>query len=315
MRVAVTGATGFLGTHLLTVLADHEVVPLSRRPNAAGVSADVTDADALRGVFDGCDAVIHAAGRVDHSEEGAALTWAVHVNGTQNVIAECRRAGVPRLVHVSSSGTVAVTATPKSVSEDSSAPTHIISGWPYYRSKLHAEQLALAANDDQLAVVSVNPSLLLGPGDPDGGATDTVRRFLRGQVPFSPTGGLSFADVRDVAKTTARLLTEGEPGERYLLGAANWSFTDFYGRLARLTGKRAPLPTPAVANRILSWLPNLGKGGFTPRLPLTRMDVELTRYWWWLDDHKATHSLDWSPRDPLTTLSDTVFDLRQRGLA
>ncbi len=315
MRVAVTGATGFLGTHLLNALADHEVVPLSRRPNAAGVSADVTNASALQGVFDGCDVVIHAAGRVDHSENGAALTWAVHVDGTRNVIAECRRAGVRRLVHISSSGTVAVTTTPRATAEDSSAPIDIISGWPYYRSKLHAEQLALHANDDELTVVSVNPSLLLGPGDPDGEATETVRRFLRDQVPFAPTGGLSFADVRDVAQTTVRLLTEGEPGERYLLGAANWSFAEFYGRLARLTGKRAPIPTPAVANRVLSWLPNLGKGGFTPRLPLTRMDVELTRHWWWLDDSRAVNGLDWSPRDPLTTLSDTVFDLRQRGLA
>ncbi len=315
MRVAVTGATGFLGTHLMNVLAEHEVVPLSRRPNAAGVSADVTSASSLRGVFDGCDVVIHAAGRVDHTEDGAALTWAVHVDGTENVIAECRRAGVPRLVHVSSSGTVAVTTTATVTTENSPPPISVISGWPYYRSKLRAEQLALAANDDELAVVCVNPSLLLGPGDPDGAATETVRRFLRDQVPFAPTGGLSFADVRDVAQTTAHLLTEGTPGERYLLGAANWSFADFYGRLARLTGKRAPLPTPAVANRVLAWLPNLGKDGFTPRLPLTRMDMELTRHWWWLDDSKAASGLDWSPRDPLTTLSDTVFDLRQRGLA
>lgn len=315
MRVAVTGATGFLGTHLIQALSEHDVVPLSRRQNADGVSADVTDPAALRGVFDGCDVVIHAAGRVDHSEAGSALTWAVHVDGTAHVIAECRRVGVPRLIHVSSSGTVAVTAEARATNEGAAAPTSIISSWPYYRSKLHAEQLALAASDDQLAVVSVNPSLLLGPGDPDGSATETVRRFLRDQVPLAPTGGLSFCDVRDVAQTTAQLLTDGEAGERYLLGAVNWSFADFYGRLARLTGKRPPLPTPAITNRLLSWMPSLGKDGFIPRLPLTRMDLELTCHWWWLDDSKATAALGWSPRDPLTTLSDTVFDLRQRGLA
>lgn len=315
MRVAVTGATGFLGRHLTAALAEHDVVAVSRHPGPQGQRADVTDPDSLAGVFVGCDVVIHAAGLVDHEPSGADATWAVHVDGTDNVVAACRASGVRRLVHISSSGTIAVHAGDVTLSEEAVPPTSVIARWPYYRSKLRAEQIALAANSDDLAVVSLNPSLLLGPGDPDGRATESVGWFLRGRLPFSPSGGLSFADVRDVAQVTRTLMTRGTPGQRYLVGSVNWTFREFYERLARITGKRAPLPAPRIAARALSWLPSVGRDGFAAGYPMTRTDVDLSSHYWWLDDTRARAELDWSPRDPLTTLSDTVFDLRQRALA
>lgn len=315
MRVALTGATGFLGQHLIRALHDHDVVAISRNPGPSGVAADITLPNSLDSAFEGCDVVIHAAGLVDHHPSSASKTWSVHVDGTKNVINACRKAGVRRLVHVSSSGTIAVSEGPKALSETSGSPLLLIREWPYYRSKHCAEQLALAANDDSLQVVSINPSLLLGPGDPDGHATEAVRWFLQGRLPLAPSGGLSFADVRDVAYTTAAMLQLGTPGQRYLVGAANWHFPDFYSRLARLSGRPAIPSTPRIATRLLRWIPDLGRDGFLTGYPLTRADADLSAHFWWLDDTLARTDLNWAPRDPLNTLSDTITDLQQRGLA
>ena len=86
----------------------------------------------------------------------------------------------------------------------------------------------------------MNPSLLLGPGDTRLSSTDVVWKFLERRVPAMPGGGLSFVDVRDAAKAFAAALERGRPGQRYLLGGANMSFRDFFGRLSRLCG--VPLP-------------------------------------------------------------------------
>lgn len=315
MRIGLTGATGYLGRHLREALAEHEVVALSRRGGEGLVQADVTDLPSLLGALEGCEVVVHAAGLVDHSEDAADATWAVHVDGTTHVVAACQQLGVRRLVHLSSSGTVAVAEDRRPRHEGSPAPHGLVSHWPYYRSKLRSERIALAANSESLEVLSLNPSLLLGPGDPDGSATSTVRWFLRDLLPICPAGGLSFADVRDVAELTARAVHHGQPGERYLLGAANWTFRDFYTRLARLTDRRPPPPMPRFAHRLLDLAPNLGRDGFAAGYPMTRADVELARHFWWLDDSKARRELNWAPRDPMQTLTDTVHDLWQRGLA
>jgi dihydroflavonol-4-reductase len=142
--------------------------------------------------------------------------------------------------------------------------------------------------------------------------TRSCSLFLDGWVSASPPGGTSIVDVRDVAEQCARCLTVGNPGERYLLGAANWTFRDILGRLARISGQDAPiLSMPRVTRKVLDAFPGLGKdegiGFFGKRLD--REDVELTCHFWYLDDAKARRDIGWSPRDPMDTLTDAVRDL------
>jgi dihydroflavonol-4-reductase len=318
MRIAITGATGFLGRHLVERLApNHDLVCISRSGNAPegceSKKIDVVKGRGLKAAFAKADVVVHAAGLVSHGLERADETWAVHVTGTQNVIEAAKGARVSRLVHLSTSGTVAVSADKDFVgTEDSDPPEAIISRWPYYRSKLYAEQLALQC--DGMDVICLNPSLLLGPGDDAGGAsTHAVSVFLDHGVPFAPPGTVSFVDVRDAASAVESALTRGRAGERYLLASGNLSFEEFYARLARMSGRSEPiLAMPQLTRRALDWFPRWGKdrgisAGVGP--VISREDLELASHHWTVDSAKASAELNWTPRGPNETLEDTVMDL------
>jgi len=321
MRIAVTGATGFLGRHIVSLLADnHELVCISRSGEApegcTGKKIDVVQGRGLKAAFSKADVVIHAAGLVSHELDRAAETWAVHVTGTQNVLDAAKASKVSRVVYLSTSGTIAVsTDSTVHATERSPTPEALISRWPYYRSKLYAEQLALGA--EGLDVISLNPSLLLGPGDVVGGAsTHAVSVFLDQGVPFAPPGGISFVDVRDVASAVEKALTQGVAGERYLLAGANMRFVDFYSRLARITGRDEPLMAmPRVTKKVLQWFPKWGQAngisaGVGP--VISREDLELSSHYWYADSSKAIDALDWCARDPMATIEDTAFDILDR---
>ena len=312
MRVLVTGATGFLGRHLLRRLSGaYDVVGLARNiPSESDfphVRGDVTNPSTLAPALDGIDAVIHAAGNVSHEQADASRTWDVHVKGTTSLLDAAARAGVRRVVHLSSSGTVAVSTKPEVLGEDAPSPLPIIGTWPYYRAKLFSEQIALARSRPGFDVLCLNPSLLLGPGDLAHDSTRPVVLFLQGQLQAAPAGGVSFVDVRDVAQAAELALTRGEPGQRYLLTGANWSWTEFYRRLSELTGLRAPMLTlPAAARRALSWIPETQRESVGRHLPISLTELELASHYWYVDDRRARRSLGWTSRDPMETLLDTV---------
>ncbi len=312
MKILVTGATGFLGRHLLARLSrEHEVVGLARNiplhADTPHVQGDVLDPASLAKAMEGVDVLVHAAGKVSHEPVDAARTWDVHVKGTCNALDAAARAGVRRVIHLSSSGTVAVSHKPAVLDERAPSPLPVISRWPYYRAKLFSEQEALSRSRAGFEVISLNPSLLLGPGDASGEATRPVLIFLQGQLQAAPSGGLSFVDVRDVAEAVSLALTRGRGGQRYLLGAANWSWADFYRRLAALCGMQPPPFTlPKVARKLISWLPEPSPERPGLDLPISRAELDLASAFWYLDDRKAREELGFHSRLPTDTLLDTV---------
>lgn len=324
MKVLVTGATGFLGQHVVALLRDaHEVVAACRRPEAAahlGVETrafDLGAPESITAAVAGVEVVVHAAGSVSHASADAGRMWAEHVAGTEALLTAARAAGVKRFVHLSSSGTVWVSAD-SAEARDESAPdvTQTVATWPYYRAKKIAEESALSQHEPGVfEVICLNPSLLLGPGDrPGGQSTASVRTFLEGTVPLVPGGTVAFVDVRDVAEAVSRALTRGPGGQPLLLNAANWSWKELYDRLGRIAGKEGPLASlPAKGTRsLLSWLPKLGeRGGFGLDTRISREELELASHHWSVDASKARRELSWRPRDPLETLVDTVADLQK----
>lgn len=322
MKVLVTGGTGFLGRHVIRelVAAGHEVAALVRtesyslqRDGATQVVGDVLDRYAVRAAAEGQEGIVHLAGVVDHKGEPSRL-YEVHIEGTRNVVAAASEAKVTRLVHMSSSGTSAVSKEPDVFGETSPYALETVRHWPYYLSKIYAEKLALEAHArGKVPVVVLNPSLLLGPDDERLGSSDLIVRFLRRELAAVPSGGLNFVDVRDCARATVSALSEGRPGERYFLGGPNMTFGAFFELLGKVTD--VPVPT-FTANRRLGTATAKVLGGLEAIGGLEgdeSVTYAMASHYWYLDANKARRELSFRPRNPEVTLRDAVRYIRSRG--
>lgn len=317
MNVLVTGATGFLGSALVPLLAAEQhrlrLFQRSAAPEAEALGAEVlrgslSDAQAIPAALDGVDAVIHLAGHVSFDPGDPAAMYELHVQGTRRLLEACAARGVSRVVLASSSGTIAVSREDRVATEADDYPLQVVSGWPYYLSKIFQEKAALRIHRDTgLPVVVLNPSLLLGPGDARLSSTDVVFKFLERRIPAMPSGGLSFVDVRDAARAFAAALGKGRPGERYLLGGANMTFRDFFGRLERLTSVPAPrVALPSAVNLAGSKLLEKLHEWRGTETPLDPRSAEMGERFWYCDASKARAELGFTARDPQETLFDTV---------
>ena len=216
----------------------------------------------------------------------------------------------------SSSGTIAVSEDEQIVDETFPQPIDILTRWAYYASKYYQERTALENfKADGQKLVIMNPSLLLGPDDERLSSTKPVLDFLGRKIPYSPSGGLNFVDARDAAAAFISAIEKGRHQEKYLLGAANMTFEQFFGRLARLSGVSAPmLKVPkklamSGSSMISSIYKNWGK--VSPVMP---NEVEQAEYFWYFDSTKAEEELGFAPRDPQETLQYTITYLRENVL-
>ena len=323
--VLVTGATGFLGEHLCRVLVEQGDTVRGLARTRSGVLAelgvehirgDVLSGPELDTALTGVDAVFHLAGAVSRDPDDAQRMMRLHVDGTRRVLERMNAANVRRMVLASTSGTIGVSKDEEILDERAPYAEEIVAGWPYYASKIYQERLAFEHGSRLgIEVVAVNPSLLLGPGDRRLSSTGDVRKFLKRQIPTVPDGGINFVDARDAAAATAKALTHGKAGERYLLGGPNWTVETFFGRLSRL----AKVPAPwmkvrdswARAGAMLmeewaSWR------GTTPSVD--RVSVAMAQHYWYVDSSKAVRELGFDPRDPQETLIDTIRYLREHFL-
>jgi len=325
MKTLVTGATGFLGMHLVDHLLGRgealRVFSQSRSERLAArgvevVTGSVTSPEDVARAVAGVDRIYHLAGFVSRKRDDAHRMYAVHVDGTRVVCQAARAAGCKRIVVASTSGTVAVSERADEMpDETSSAPVDIIARWPYYASKLYQEEAARRACGDDLELVLVNPSLLLGPGDDRLSSTRDVLSFLARDIQMTPPGGLNFVDARDVAAVLPAAMERGRPGERYLLGGYNWTFSEFFGRLERLTKVAGPMLkargkwTVLAAHAQAAVFRKLGR---TP--PVEPESVEMARYYWYFESTKAKEELGFSVREATETLHDTVKYLKTNFL-
>lgn len=327
--LVLTGATGFLGAALIDVLeaegALGGTIALTRRPapelSARGIEVrvgDLQDAGFIAEALPAHARIVHMAGKVDFTAEGTKGMLDLHVEATRVLAAGALKAECERFVLLSSSGTTAVSRKPVEMNEDTPYPLETLSRWPYYLSKLYQERLVLdLVQREQLPAVTLNPSLLLGPGDERGGSTAVVADFLNGRIVAAPSGGIGMVDVRDVATATYRALSVGEPGERFFLGSWNTSFASFFEVLGRIADRPAPwLTAPKgfapFGARVLE---RVARG----RLPalaeaMAPAKMEMADHYWYVDWRKAASQLDFKPRRPEATLRDTVADMRARGV-
>ena len=325
-KILITGGTGFLGAEIVRQLVNSGAKNLRVMASSipawmtdAGVQAfagSMTDRNNLIDAVKSVSVVYHLAGRVSRDNDDAAAMNKIHVEGTRFLCEEASKAGVQTIVLASSSGTIAVSEDEQVFDETFPQPVEIISQWSYYASKYYQERAALENFDgDGRKLVIMNPTLLLGPNDERLSSTKIVLDFLTRKLPYTPSGGLSIVDTRDAAAAFIAAAEKGEHQEKYLLGSANLKFSEFFGRLERLSGVSSPmLKVPkklavSASSMIESVFKNWGKVS-----PVASKQVEQAEHFWYFDSSKATEELGFRPRDPQETLNDTIKYLQENFL-
>ena len=325
--ILVTGGTGFLGAHLVRQLVgggakDIRVMATSIPEWLADLGVDsvagsVTNPDDVARAVEGIEQIYHLAGKVSRERDDAREMYKLHVDGTRLLCDAAKKAGAKTMVLSSSSGTIAVTEKGDIVPDETyPPPLDIIARWPYYASKAYQEMAALERFQGKgLRLVILNPSLLLGPGDDRLSSTKVILDFMARKINAMPNGGLNFVDVRDTAKAFIAAMQKGRHGERYLLGAVNWTFVKFFDRLERLTKVAAPrLAFPskfAVAGaQVIDSL--FRQWNLTS--PIEADTVQMAEYFWYFNHAKARRELAFTPRDAGDTLNDSVRYVRENFL-
>ncbi|MGH2988346.1 MAG: SDR family oxidoreductase [Solirubrobacterales bacterium] len=314
-KTLVTGGTGFLGSHLVRALAargDEVRVlarPTSRLEPLSGIeferaSGDVLDAGSVRAAMEGVERVFHVAGITSMRPRDRERVFEINVTGTRHVLEEARRAGVQRVVHTSSVGGIGP-AKRGGVADESQEFTGGRLGNTYVNSKHEAEQEAFRCAEQGLSVVCVNPTFVLGPDDPGGGGTSNalVRRFLLRRIPAYVEGALNIVDVRDVAAGHLLADERGKVGERYILGARNFTLDRLFADLSRISGV-APPRLRLPGSLTLAGVEVLTRVGLP--VPTTPDEVRSGMEWWTYSSEKAERELGFRSRPHEETLEETV---------
>jgi dihydroflavonol-4-reductase len=324
MRVMMTGATGFLGGHVLEQLRarDVEITALVRSAESAqalaaeGVDAVVgalDDVEALRRALKpGTDCIFHIAADTSTWRGNDQRQSRTNVEGTRSLLRAASQFGVRRFVHTSS---VSAFGQQEAVINESSPRLGAQSWINYERSKAIAERLVFEADArGEIETVVLNPAHILGPGD----RHNWARLFLmvdQDALPGVPPGSGAFADVREVARAHIRAWQLAKRGEQFLLGGTHASFLELVSEMAVNLGKSAPgkpLPAWLLASiaRVFDTVSLL-----TRREPrLTPQSVSMTCHHLRVDSSKAIRELDYriAPLDKL--VKDTCDWLRAQGM-
>lgn len=312
----ITGGTGFIGANLVRLLLTEGykiralVRPNSCLDNLQGldielISGDLNDPKLWQQMI-GYQYLFHVAAHYSLWQADKDILYRHNVEGTRNILAAAKKAGIERTVYTSSVAAIGVKEN-SITDENYQSPVDKLIGH-YKKSKYYAEQEAIQAVKNGQDVVIVNPSSPIGPWDikptPTG---DIILRFLRKQMPFYLDTGLNFIDVRDVAQGHLLALEKGKTGDRYILGNQNLSLKALLDQLSEITGIKAPNKSiPAWVPLSVAWIDEriLAPLGKTPSVPLD--GVRMAKQNMYYDASKAVRELGLTQTPLNTALKDAV---------
>jgi dihydroflavonol-4-reductase len=310
LKAFVTGATGFLGSHVARVLADQGaelrvlVRPTSNLKNLEGLKAetatgDLRDAASLEKAMAGCDTVFHVAADYRLWVRDPEEMYRSNVEGTRALLEAARKNGVRRVVYTSSVATVGFNShgNPDARPADEDSPVSLADMiGPYKRSKFMAEQVAMEAGRNGLHVVTVNPTTPVGEQDIKPTPTGRiVVDFLKRKFPAYVDTGLNLVDVRECARGHVAALEKGKSGERYILGGENLTLKQILDELGKITGLPSPhVKLPYVVAFAAGVVDEAITGGILRREPRATVDsVRMGKKKMFASSAKAERELGW----------------------
>jgi dihydroflavonol-4-reductase len=324
--VLVTGGAGFIGSHLVHRLLDMgQSVRVLELPGVAVdhlpldridlVRGDIRDPAAVRRAVRSCWQVYHLAANPNLWTQQRGAFYQVNYQGAVNVLDAALEAGAERVLHTSTESILTRARQSGPIRADQPIRMDDVVG-PYCRSKLLAERHAFRLAGRGAAVIIVNPTLPVGPGDLGRSPpTRMMLDFCRGKRREYLDADLNLIDVRDVARGMTAAMERGEPGRRYLLGHENLSIREVFDRLAHLTGlprpdRRVPYAVALAAAYVSEWLADVVTH-CSPAATVT--GVKLTRRVMHFDARPSLDLLGLQPRPIDMALADTVAWFRAVG--
>lgn len=283
-RILLTGATGFVGSHLLRALVEsgYAAEALRRADSRLDLvadvadqvrwhTADIRDISTLEDALAGVDTVIHSAALVSFQARDAARLRAINQEGTANLINVSLALGVRRFIHLSSVAALGRKPGPAAQGIDESVRIHEAPApTAYGRSKYQAEREIWRGQAEGLSVAALYPSVILGEGRWTEG-TAALFPFVQRNFGYYPRGGFGFVDVRDVARAALAVLERDRDGDRFLLNAENLSYRELFTYIARALG------SPPPARALPGWLGGLLWRAEALRARLLGQEALLTR--------------------------------------
>lgn len=326
MKVFLTGATGFVGSHVARELAKAGaelrllVRPTSVTRNiddvhAERVTGDLCEPDSLRKGMDGCELVYHVAADYRLWTREPREMYRANVEGTRGIIEAAVQARVRRVIYTSSVATMGFTRDGTPATEDSPVSLADMIGH-YKRSKFMAEQVAIEAARAGCDVVIVNPTAPVGEQDIKPTPTGRIiLDFLKRRFPAYVDTGLNLVDVREVARGHIAAAERARAGERYILGGENLTLKQMLDKLAALTGLPSPtvkLPYPVAL--VSGFFDTLFTGLIFRGEPRVTLDaVRMGRKKMFASSAKAQRELGWRVAPVDDALSRAVEYYRANG--
>lgn len=309
-RIFITGATGYLGQNLALNLAEkgyiiHALVrdlpkaaKLLKHSKIELFPGSILDINSIKKALENCDEAYHLAALASVWNKDPMMFDRLNVDGLQNVLECCVNLNVNKILFTSTAGVVGHSLHGKPVAETTNPSPEL--GTLYEASKLKAEKVAKQFVDEGLHVVIVNPSRVYGPGllTESNGFTRLIKMYVNGKWNIKPGNGKSIGNyvyIDDVIEGFQKAMKYAKPGERYLLGGENVSYTEFFRTIDELSGQNRKLlnfPLPMIL--LLSYL-QLGIANAIGKHPLiTPPFVRKYSKNWLVSSEKAISELEYS---------------------